>query len=204
MAENKTPTGARLGAGQITLVDRLCQELAGPARRSRQDAAHTLAELAREHPDNVDEKADVVIPALIGALSRNEAQTRWESLDALSELVASHTDAVAGALEGAETSLFDENSATVRIAAFRLLARYGATSPEHSDRVWPLLDEAIQCFHGDTGYRGMLEGLLELARGSASAATLDARVSRITFDAESGRGYVKSCSAEIVQAAKAK
>ena len=204
MAENndQKKTGARFGAGTVTLADRLVEELSGSNRRMRQEASHTLAEMCKERPADVEAKADVVIPALVDALFRPEAQTRWEALDALNELAATHADQVVEAYEGAEASLFDEASSRVRINAFRLLARLGSTSAELSDRVWPLLDEAIQCYHGDMGYRDMLASLMELARGAASQATKDALVDRISFDAESGRGYVKTCSVEIIKAAK--
>lgn len=203
MAQKKAE-GARLGAGQITELDRCISELSGHLRRARQEAAHTIAQMAKDDPSALEADADRVIDALVDALFRPEAQTRWESLDALAALAPAHPEAVAKAAEGAEASLFDEGSSTVRAAAFRLLARIGAASPEASDQVWPLLDEAIQCFHGDQGYRGMLDGLLELVRGNASDACRKALVERIGFDAESGRGYVKSCSAEIVAAANAR
>ena len=105
-----------------------------------------------------------------------------------------------GAYDGAEASLFDDGSATVRLSAFVFLCRLGASSPERSDEVWPLLDEAIQCYHGDAEYRDMLVALLGLARGSASDATRKALAARVSFDAESGSGYIKSFSEQIVQA----
>ena len=102
--------------------------------------------------------------------------------------------------EGVEFPLFDDGSATVRLSAFVFLCRLGASSPERSDEVWPLLDEAIQCYHGDAEYRDMLVALLGLARGSASDATRKALAARVSFDAESGSGYIKSFSEQIVQA----
>ena len=48
----------------------------------------------------------------------------------------------------------------------------------------------------------MLGALLDFVRGDISDATRAALVERISFDAESGRGYVKAFSAEIVQAAQ--
>lgn len=196
--------GARFGAGTVTMLDRLMSELAGPNRRIRQDASHMLAEMARDHQDQFEGKLDAVVPALADALFRPEAQTRWESLDALYELAAAHPDVVVQAYDGAEASLFDETSSRVRIASFRLLARLGSKSAELSDKVWPLLDEAIQCFHGDPGYRDMLASMLEFVQGEASAESKAALVDRISFDAENGRGYVKVQSAEIVKAAEGK
>ena len=125
------------------------------------------------------------------------------SCDAAHAVHPNHPELAAQAYEGAEASLFDENSSRVRIEAFRLLARLGASSPELSDKVWPLLDEAIQCFHGDLGYRDMLDSLLEFAEGNASDASKQALVERISFDVTGGRGYVKTCSAKIADAVEA-
>jgi hypothetical protein len=177
----------------------LVEALKGPRRRARQDASHELAIIAKESPSAL---ADV-IPDLIDALYRPEAQTRWEALNALAELAHEYGNDVAEAFDGAEASLFDEGSATVRLAAFHFLASFGATSHMRSDQAWPLLDEAIQCYHGDSEYRDMLTYLLEFANGSISAAAASALVSRISFDAESGRGYIKDCSADIIKAAQA-
>ena len=91
----------------------------------------------------------------------------------------------------------------MRLAAFRLLVRLGASSPEQSDRVWPLIDEAIQCYHGDPEYRDMLVALQELAKGAISDETRAALIARVGFDAENGYGYVRAISAEVVQAANA-
>ena len=156
--------------------------------------------------DTDDTQVAGLIEELSGAsrrrrqLFRPEAQTRWEVLDALSAVADVDADAVAEAYDGAEASLFDDGSATVRLAAFVFLCRLGASSPERSDQVWQLLDEAIQCYHGDAEYRDMLVALLAVARGNASDATKKALGARVKFDSESGSGYIKSFSAEIVQA----
>lgn len=191
-------------AGVASELVRYVGQLGDASRRTRQEAAHAIAELSRTDPNALVDQANVVVPALTEALGRSEAQTRWESLDALAELAPSCADLVAQAFEGAETALFDEGSGRVRVAAFRLLARLGASSAKLSDQVWPLLDEAVQCFHGDPGYRGMLSALLELVRGKASKKTKEALCERIRFDAESGRGYVKDASAEVLAAAQGK
>lgn len=204
MADKNAQAEKRFGAGEVTEVGRLMDELSGPNRRIRQEASHALAEMASEHPEQLAGHEQDVIEALVDALFRPEAQTRWESLDALRALVPAFPEAVSEAFEGAEASLLDETSSRVRIASFRLLAALGAVSPELSDKVWPLLDDAIRCYHGDPGYRDMLQALLELVQGKASEATRKALVDFISFDAESGRGYVKTFSEQIVEAAKAK
>ena len=131
----------------------------------------------------------------LGAVLQN-----MQPLDALSAVADVSADAVAGAYDGAEASLFDDGSATVRLAAFVFLCRLAASSPERSDLVWPLLDEAIQCYHGDAEYRDMLVVLLELARGNASDKTKKALAARVSFDAENSSGYLKALSNEILQA----
>ena len=202
MAEENQPTRRKLGEGLISETDRLIDELSGPVRRMRQEAASTLATMAYEQSEKIEADVDNIVDALIDALFRPEAQTRWEALGALCKLAETHPDLVEKAYEGAETSLFDENSSRVRIEAFRMLASLGATSPEKSDKVWPLLDEAIQCFHGDPGYRAMLDSLVDFAAGAASDEVKKALVSRLTFDAENGRGYIKTCSQSVIAAAK--
>lgn len=202
MAEENQPTRRKLGEGLISETDRLIDELSGPVRRMRQEAASTLATMAYEQSEKIEADVDNIVDALIDALFRPEAQTRWEALGALCKLAETHPDLVEKAYEGAETSLFDENSSRVRIEAFRMLASLGATSPEKSDKVWPLLDEAIQCFHGDPGYRAMLDSLVDFAAGAASDEVKEALVSRLTFDAENGRGYIKTCSQSVIAAAK--
>ncbi len=176
----------------------LVKELSGASRRRRQEVAHQLALTAKANPqlmfDYVDE--------LIDALFRPEAQTRWEVLDALSAVAEADADKVVGAFDGAEASLFDNGSATVRLAAFVFLCRLAASSAERSDEAWPLLDEAIQCYHGDAEYRDMLVALLAVARGNASDATKKALGARVKFDSENGSGYVKTLSAEIIDALK--
>ena len=179
-------------------IDALFTELQGSSRRRRQEVAHKLAAVAKSDPSLLADHID----DLIATLERPEAQTRWEILTGLSELCDDYADKLGDAFEGAEESLFDDGSATVRLAAFVFLCRYGATSAKRSDEAWPLLDEAIQCYHGDAEYRDMLAALLELAHGKASKATKEALAERVSFDANNGSGYVKTFSAQIVEACK--
>ena len=149
MAENKDEQLTDEELAQLQLaeenenaVDRLVQELGCPTRRIRQFAARVLHLLAERDPQRV-------VPACRAdrALDRPEAQTRWEALDALAALATTCPEQLGDAFEGAETALFDEISSTLRYAAFRLLCVWGATSVERSREAWPILDEAIQCYH---------------------------------------------------------
>ncbi len=179
-------------------ISGLVEELAGARRRGRQEAAHLIALCAHEDAGRLKP----YVAELLDALYRPEAQTRWEIFDALSELALDDAELVAEGYECAEASLFDETSATVRLAAFRFLCRLGASSPARSDQVWPVLDEAVQCYHGNPEYHDMLVALLELARGDLSPMTREQLVARIAFDAENGRSYIKGYSTQIIAAAK--
>ena len=174
----------------------LVGELGGANRRRRQDAAHEIARLAKKDVDQLFDYAGDIIDGL----DRPEAQTRWELLDALSEMARVDPGCVEEAFGGAEASLFDEDSSIARLAAVRFLTSYGATSGKRSDQVWKILEEAIQCYHGDPEYRDMLGCLLEMARGTISDQTAQVMRSRVDFDARHGRGYIKAFSAEIVEA----
>ena len=174
--------------------DALQRGLENPNRRRRQESAHAISEIAEKDPELVLSLLDPIKESLF----RPEAQTRWECLDALSKIAQAHPDEVADAYDGAENSLFDEDSAAVRLSAFRFLALYGSTSPEASDKVWPLLDEAIQCYHGDPEYRNMLMALADFAAGSISEATRGALSDRMAFDAKSGRGYIRTFANDII------
>ena len=180
------------------LVAELIEHLSGASRRRRQEVGFEIAAIAHTAPELLEEHID----ALIDALYRPEAQTRWEVLDALTQLAALYGEKTYGAFEGAEMSLFDEDSATVRLAAFLFLCRYGASAPERSDEAWPILDEAIQCFHGDAEYHDMLGGLRELAQGELSPACAKALSDRVGFDAENGTSFIKTYSAEIIKSLK--
>ena len=170
------------------------RELSGASRRRRQEVAHTLALVARSRPETLLPHVD----ALVDALFRPEAQTRWEVLDALAELVPDHAKEIGAAFEGAETALFDELSATLRLSAFHLLCAWGATERGRSKKVWPIIDEAIQCYHGDLEYRDMLGYLHEFAQGKIAGDVAEELAGRLQFDAENGKGsYLKARSREI-------
>ena len=179
-------------------ADYLMGALTGARRRSRQEAAHQLAIIAHQ---DVQQLLPFV-SELIDALYRPEAQTRWEVFDALGEVALVDADSVAEGYDGAEASLFDEGSATVRLGAFRFLCRLGASSPQRSEEAWPLLDEAIQCYHGNPEYHDMLLALLEFSRGDLSDGVRDALIARVGFDAENAQGYTKVFSDQIIAAAK--
>ncbi|OFR21255.1 hypothetical protein HMPREF2898_05690 [Atopobium sp. HMSC064B08] len=187
-----------LTATQKKEIESFIESLSNPSRRRRQEAAHKIAEIAQTTPEAFAGRVE----DLIDALYRPEAQTRWEILAALASLSESYGNEVIKAFDGAEASLFDDTSSTVRLAAFLFLTRYGATSQKHSDQAWPLLNEAIQCYHGDAEYYDMLVGTLNFAKGAISKETKAALKERFAFDAENATGYIQKFSAEIVAAAQ--
>ena len=187
-----------LTAAQKKEIESFIESLSNPSRRRRQEAAHEIAEIAQTAPEAFEGRVE----DLIDALYRPEAQTRWEILAALASLSESYGNEVIKAFDGAEASLFDDTSSTVRLAAFLFLTRYGATSQKHSDQAWPLLNEAIQCYHGDAEYYDMLVGTLNFAKGVVSKETKAALKERFAFDAENATGYIQKFSAEIVVAAQ--
>ena len=182
----------------LELRDELVEQLGSASRRVRQDAAHGLCQLAKRDASIVAGEAD----ALVRALGRPEAQTRWECLDALAAVAAEDPQSVGAAFEGAEESLFDDTSSSARLAAFRFLASYGATSPERSREAWPLINEAVQCYHGDPEYRKMLLCLLDFAHGNVADDVRDELFKRMAYDAKNGRGFIRAYSTEIRSAAK--
>lgn len=172
----------------------LIEDLSSSSRRTRQFSARVVAILAQHEPKLLEP----YVSDLIDALYRPEAQTRWEVLDALSELVPDHAKEIGAAFEGAETALFDELSATLRPSAFHLLCVWGATERGRSKKVWPIIDEAIQCYHGDLEYRDMLGFLHEFAQGKIAGDVAEELAGRLSFDAENGKGsYLKARSREI-------
>lgn len=174
--------------------------LAAHSRRQRQAAAQKVYSIAKEDPS-------AILPYLndlLDALGRPEAQTRWEVLDTLTLVAQAHPQEVQPGIDAAETSLFDEDSAPVRLAAFRFLAAYGSTSEARSDEVWPLLDEAIQCYHGDAEYRDMLVALYDMVQGPISEKCAHELLDRIAFDTKSGASYIQALSENIAKELKGK
>ncbi|WP_066828667.1 hypothetical protein [Collinsella ihumii] len=175
----------------------LIDDLSGRSRLKRQLAARVVHLLAEREPD-------LLVPYisdLIDALYRPEAQTRWEILDALTILVPDHAKEIGAAYDGAEAALFDDLSSTLRLSAFRMLCTWGATERGRSKKVWPILDEAIQCYHGDLEYRDMLGCLHTFASGKIEGGVASELAGRLQFDAENGKGsYLKARSGEIYNA----
>ena len=168
--------------------------LAGEDRSQRVLAAKSVHTIAIADPallkDHADEMAD--------ALEKPEAQTRWEILGALEKMVPVDARVVDKAFNGTTAALHDEDSGVVRLAAFRLLASYGATTETRSEKVWPLLDEAIRVYHGDSEFPQMLTGVIRLVQGNASDSVREAAADTMSFDSEHTKGLTGRRAKQIV------
>lgn len=174
--------------------EELTEALSGASRRARQNAAAALAIISKNHPD-------LLVPygsALVDALNRPEAQTRWECLDALTMLVDHDSRTCDRALVGAEAALFDEESGPVRLAAMRFMCKLGVTTENRSEKVWPLIDEAIQCCHGDLEFQDMLIAIGDFSAGKLAPSVKKELAARMKFDAENGKGALKRRAQQIV------
>ena len=176
------------------MIKQVVDSLSGSSRRARQNASGILSQIAKV-------QIEVLLPyvdELIDALNRPEAQTRWECLDILTELVALDSRSCDKAIDGAETALFDEDNGFVRLAALRFLCRLGSTTEKRSQKIWPLLDEAIQCYHGDYEYQDMLNALIGFSSGKLASEVKTGLAERVAFDAEHGKGALQRRSKQIV------
>lgn len=206
MADDRTPTFSpqddkheladRALADELLLAE-LVATLGGEGRRMRQFSATVVHEIALKEPVLLKPYAE----ELADALHRPESQTRWEILGVFDKLVAVDARCADKALPGAETALHDEESGTVRLAAFRLLTSYGATTAKRSEKVWPLIAEAVRCYHGDAEFPAMLSGLYRMVCGAAADEVKIAAAELMAFDAENAKGLLKRRASRIVECA---
>lgn len=178
--------------------EELAEGLASSSRRTRQVSAAALAELSRTEPQSVLPFGDVVVDAL----QRPEARTRWEVLDTLTNLVALDSKLCFGALEYAEEALFDEGNGTVRLAAMRFVCKLGSASLEYASEVWPLIEEALRCYHGDPEYIDMLVAVNEYAQSDLPDVAREGLIVRMEFDASNPKSGLLRRANSIIAAAK--
>jgi len=171
--------------------------LSGEDRGQRVLAAKAVHHIAVHTPDVLKDHAE----EMADALEKPEAQTRWEIMGALEKMVAVDARVVDKALTPAQAALHDAESGVVRLAAFRMLAAYGATTERRSEKVWPLLDEAIRVYHGDPEFPQMLSGVIRLVSGNASGAVKAAAAETMAFDADHSKGLVGRRAKRIVDCA---
>ncbi len=171
--------------------------LAGEDRAQRVLAARVVHELSIKKPEVLRDFG----AEMADALDRPEAQTRWEILGALEQMVAEDARVCDKAIVPATTALHDADSGVVRLAAFRMLTAYGATTSHRSEKVWPLIDEAIRVYHGDPEFLQMLSGVFRLVNGEASDAVKIAAADRMEFDADNAKGLLGKRAKRIVSCA---
>jgi len=176
------------------VLHQLVENLSTDMRRMRQFSAGAISVLADSHPELLVAHAS----QLIDALYRPEAQTRWESLEVLARVAPLLSELPEAAIVGAEASLYDEDNGTARLSAVRFLAAYGGLGAKQSLRVWPLLDEAIQCYHGDAEFQDMLIAVIGFASGDLDKDVKKALADRVRFDAQNGRGPLRRRTAQIL------
>lgn len=185
---------AHVALGNKDILEGLIERMNSSSRRTRQNTASTLSFVAAAQPEAMLPYLDVVVDAL----ERPEAQTRWESLDILTALVPFDADRCESALPGAEGALFDEDSGPLHLAAVRFLCRIGSTSQERSVKVWPLIDEAIQCYHGDVEFHEMLAAIALFSESDLDSEVADALKARMEFDARNAKGLLKKRAQQIL------
>lgn len=176
-------------------LNKLVEALSGKSRLTRQNAAQILAVATKENPEKLVSYAK----RFVDALNRPEAQTRWECLNALTDLVDFDARTCEKAIPDADSALFDEESGLLRLAAMRFLCKIGATSAQRSEKVWPLIDEGIQCYHGDYEFSDMLIAVTEFARGTLSDHVKEELAARMKFDAENSKGALKKRAILIIE-----
>ncbi len=81
----------------------------------------------------------------------------------------------------------------------RFLCKFGSLSEQNSERVWPLVDEGIQCWHGDLEFQDMLNALIEFSTGKLSSSVKSEFADRMRFDSTNGRGALKRKATTIVE-----
>lgn len=170
------------------------ERLQDSSRRERQHAASVIKQVALM-------KTEVLIPYgddLVDSLGRPEAQTRWECLETLSLLVEHDSRTCGKAMVEAETALFDEESGPVRLAAMRFLCKYGATTQARSQKAWPLIDEGIQCYHGDLEFNDMLVAIVDFSAGKLDDEVKTQLAERMAFDASNGKGTLQRRAQQIL------
>lgn len=170
------------------------EQLEGSSRRDRQRAASVMCAIAKSDPNVLAPH----IGGLIDALNRPEIQTRWECLEALTCMVEIDSRACDKGVEGAETALFDEGNDLLHLAAMRFLCALGATTEKRCEKVWPLIDEGMQCYHGDPAFQDMLVAIIDFSKGKLSDDAKKGLKKRVSFDAQNAKGVLGIRSKQIL------
>ena len=164
------------------------------SRRERQISSAVIYEVAKKDVA----KVQPFTKDIVDALNRPEGQTRWEALMTLTLLIPTDSKECAKAIDAAEDALFDDGAGSLRLAAFIFLCEIGKTTATRSKNVWPLLDEAIQCYHGDVEFDDMLNALVSFSSGKLDDGVKAELAERMKFDAENASGNLQVKSKKII------
>lgn len=190
------PVLARTAVEHENIFEVVLSHYEGSSRRNRQHAAGVFNLISQEQP----EKLIPIIPSLLEGLERPEAQTRWNTLEALEHLIPLAPGQCMEAFDGAEDALFNDKDGFLREKAFSFLCALASLSSETAVRVWPLLDEAIQCYHGNSEFSAMLACLLRFTECDLTQDVKDALKDRLAFDAMNNKGSLGKRSLQIIEA----
>ena len=80
----------------------------------------------------------------------------------------------------------------------------GATTENRSEKVWPLIDEGIQCYHGDVEFNEMLLALVDFSTGKLAPSVKKEFAARLKFDADNGKGNLGKRASQIEKNLKKK
>jgi len=193
-AEDRSQVASQ-AAEDPEILAALVESLSSDQRRVRQFSAAAIKEVASQQPGVLI----MYVPAIADGLHRPEAQTRWECLEALSHMARLDPPGLEEVIEGAETSLFDEESGMAHLAAMHFLCAFGAQNTKRAIQVWPLIEEGIQVYHGDPEFIDMLVSVEHFAAGKIGRATKQRLRARMEFDANNYMGAVGRIATHIVQ-----
>lgn len=175
-------------------MDKLVSDISSNSRLSRQKAASTFSKLARVEPERVLAHLDL----LFAALDCKEARTKAAVLETLAVLSAHDSSLVEKVYDYAEEALFDDDDGSLRLMGMFFLCKAGAVNQQASLRAWPLIDEALQCFHGEPEFCDMLTFVSEYAATLEDSSIKEGLKSRLSFDAESSSGILRKRAQSIL------
>ena len=196
-AEDRSQVASQ-AAQDPEILEALVESLSSDQRRIRQFSAAALKEVSIQEPGILLQH----VVAIADGLHRPEAQTRWECLEVLSHIAPFDPPGMEEVIEGAETSLFDEESGLAHLAAIHFLCAFGAQNSKQAVQVWPLIEEGIQVYHGDPEFVDMLISVETFAAGKIGKVTRESVRARMEFDANNYMGAIGRMAAQIVETCK--
>jgi len=171
----------------------LADALGNESRMLREYAAQVFVGVAGSDATLLQDFEDDIVDAL----DRPESLTRYSMLEVIAALSQLDSKIVLKAYEPLEDCLYDEDSGTVRLYAFRVFAAYGASGPARSQKVWSDLSMALRCYRGDQEFIPMMNELITMLGGKVDQKVKDSAAELFFFDIENAKGLLKR-KAELV------